>query len=437
MAGLACAVVAVLAATPARAASVSRSFANSIANVPPGSWGNEGLAASPNSSCAITLFGGTLALTDFRFGVAPNIVPAGSVITGVSVRAFATSPDASASLILAAPGGLLSSSRPITVVAGACGTAFVDSGGDGDLWGLSLTDTDVTDAAFGVRVAGIGDQSTTPFRLDGVTITVFFTPPPPPPPAAPTGLGAASQQNRVHLAWTDNSSDETSFSVERATGMGSFAEIGTSSQNVATFDDTTAQCNVEYSYKVRAFRQGDGVYSTYSGVATLTHVCPDLSVTKSTATPTVLVSQTWTWSLAITNGGEGTATFANTQRLLADTLPSGPASYGNVGVVLGGGASGPLSCSVASGILACTATGTVTVPVSGTVTVSVDGSSPSPAAFDNGGSNCAVDPDGALVETVEANNACNTSQVTVQALSIFGDGFESGTLAAWGGSSPP
>jgi len=48
-----------------------------------------------------------------------------------------------------------------------------------------------------------------------------------------------------------------------------------------------------------------------------------------------------------------------------------------------------------------------------------------------------VDPNGLLVETSEANNACNTSQVTVQALAIFGDGFESGTLGAWGGSTPP
>jgi len=419
---------------PALGVQVSRSFANSVGIVN-GSWGGtEGQAASPNGSCAVTLFGGTLSLADFRFGVAPNNVPSGSVITGVRVRVVATSPDSTAAVELVEPGG--STSRPISLASGACGGAFVESGGDGDLWGLSLSDTDVIDSSFGVRVSGQGDEDLGPFRLDGVTITVFFTPPPPPPPAAPTVLGATSQQNRVHLAWTDNSSDETSFSVERSTAVVPFAEIGTSPQDVATFDDATAQCNVDYSYRVRAFRQGDGIYSTYSNVATVTHLCPDLTVTKSTSTPTVVVNQTWTWSLHVANGGTGPATFTELQAILADTLPPAPASFGNVGVSWGGGTSGTLSCEIHSTLLDCLAIGLFTIPAAGTLTVTVDGTSPTPGFFANGGNDCSVDSGGALVETSEMNNACNLSTVEVEALSVFGDGFESGALGAWAGSSP-
>jgi hypothetical protein len=75
--------------------------------------------------------------------------------------------------------------------------------------------------------------------------------------------------------------------------------------------------------------------------------------------------------------------------------------------------------------------------VGGTVTATVDGSTATPGTLVNGGSNCTVDPAGALVETLENNNACDTETVTVQPFAIFGDGFEDGVLPGpWGGATP-
>ena len=42
-----------------------------------------------------------------------------------------------------------------------------------------------------------------------------------PPPAAPSGLSAtAVSSSQINLSWTDNSSDETGFKLERKTGAG-------------------------------------------------------------------------------------------------------------------------------------------------------------------------------------------------------------------------
>ena len=55
----------------------------------------------------------------------------------------------------------------------------------------------------------------------------------PSPPAAPSGLTASPSGNLVLLAWQDNSSNETAFSVERCAGSGctNFAPFATQSAN--------------------------------------------------------------------------------------------------------------------------------------------------------------------------------------------------------------
>ncbi len=78
------------------------------------------------------------------------------------------------------------------------------------------------------------------------------------PPAAPSNLSAtpsapAPTPPTVSLAWTDNSTDETGFAIERALGAGAFAEIATVGAGVTTFLDTTVEPKMTYNYRVRAF----------------------------------------------------------------------------------------------------------------------------------------------------------------------------------------
>lgn len=432
-------VLAMVAGAPAaRAASVTRPAGDFSVTPPAGSgtWNNPSFTTgNADGFCGATL-AGTIKLFSYGF-----TIPADATITGVAVSLTVSSPENSldTQLVLVTAGGSSaprSFNAPNSVSFPNCGGPLA-SGGDGDLWGFTspaLTAADVNDAAFGLRITGTGNEGLGPWRLDAALVTVFYTA----PPGAPTLLDAASAQNEVTLGWTDNANDETDFRIERALDVPSpaFAEVGTSPANTATFHDGSAACNTAYLYRVRAFRQGDGAYSAYSNTDGVTHACPDLVVSKSASASIVLVNQTWTWTLAIANGGSGPATIAASQTLLSDALPG--ASYGNVIVTPGGGVTGTISCGIAASTLTCSATNTVTIPASAGVTVSLDGSSPTPADLVNGGSGCTVDPADALEETIEANNACNASMVSVRLAGIFGDGFEGGALPGpWTGGSTP
>ena len=70
----------------------------------------------------------------------------------------------------------------------------------------------------------------------------------------------------MDLAWSDNSTNESEFRIERCTGAGcsssSFGQIATTGAGVHTFSDTTAAASTTYGYQVRAANSaGASVYS--------------------------------------------------------------------------------------------------------------------------------------------------------------------------------
>lgn len=60
----------------------------------------------------------------------------------------------------------------------------------------------------------------------------------------------------VELSWTDNSSDETGFRIERSTGNGAFVKIGEVSANITSFTDNTATPGETHVYRVAAMTTG-------------------------------------------------------------------------------------------------------------------------------------------------------------------------------------
>lgn len=88
-------------------------------------------------------------------------------------------------------------------------------------------------------------------------------PPPPTPPAAPSNLTATSPRKKViDIAWTDNSSNETGFKIERGTDGVNFTQITTVGANVTTYRNTGLASGVRYYYRVRATNgAGDSGYS--------------------------------------------------------------------------------------------------------------------------------------------------------------------------------
>jgi hypothetical protein len=74
------------------------------------------------------------------------------------------------------------------------------------------------------------------------------------PPAAPGSASAtAMSATRVDVHWTDASSDEMGFEIERATGGGPWLALGSAAAEASQYSDATAAPNTAYSYRVRAF----------------------------------------------------------------------------------------------------------------------------------------------------------------------------------------
>jgi predicted phage tail protein len=90
----------------------------------------------------------------------------------------------------------------------------------------------------------------------------------PPVPNAPINLIATSPtQGQVILNWTDNSTDETGFRIERSSG-GAFTEIGQVGANVATFTDNNLTFGSMLTYRIRAFNAAGN--SNFSNEANIT-----------------------------------------------------------------------------------------------------------------------------------------------------------------------
>src|SRR5437667_307383 len=77
------------------------------------------------------------------------------------------------------------------------------------------------------------------------------------------GFPMQSDAAQLSLSWTDTSSNEDGFSVERKTGTGgTYAEIAAVGANVTSYTDPNLTGGTTYCYQVRAFNTaGDSPYS--------------------------------------------------------------------------------------------------------------------------------------------------------------------------------
>jgi hypothetical protein len=85
-------------------------------------------------------------------------------------------------------------------------------------------------------------------------------------PSAPTNLRTTARTvSRIDLAWTDTSSDESGFELQRSADNVTFTPIATRGSNVTSYSDTGLKRKRRYYYRVRAFRSGSpALYSPFS-----------------------------------------------------------------------------------------------------------------------------------------------------------------------------
>jgi hypothetical protein len=91
-------------------------------------------------------------------------------------------------------------------------------------------------------------------------------------PSAPTNLVVTNGSgNNINLSWSDNSSNEISFKIERKLGTSeTYAQIDTVSANVTSYADVSSKtANRPYIYKVRASNgSGDSAYTNEDDATT-------------------------------------------------------------------------------------------------------------------------------------------------------------------------
>src|SRR5437660_1797557 len=107
-------------------------------------------------------------------------------------------------------------------------------------------------------------------------------------PAAPSSLSAiALSSNQIQLIWQDNSTNESSFKIERApTSTGSWKQIATVGANVTIYTNAGLNASTTYYYRVRAYNQkGNSGYTAVAGATTLAVSTPCTVTISASASP--------------------------------------------------------------------------------------------------------------------------------------------------------
>ncbi len=158
------------------------------------------------------------------------------------------------------------------------------------------------------------------------------------PPADPSNLSASAvSSSQINLAWTDNSSDETGFQIERSTDGANFGQIATVGAGVTAYQNTGLAAGATYWYRVRATNgAGDSGYSNVAS-ATTQNIAPPAAPSNLTATAvsSSQINLAWTDNSSDETGFqiERSTDGANFGQIAA--LGAGVTSYQNSGLAPG------------------------------------------------------------------------------------------------------
>lgn len=86
------------------------------------------------------------------------------------------------------------------------------------------------------------------------------------PPAAPSGVVAyAPNEDRVHVSWIDNATDETGFRIEREVDGGGWSDLGTVPANFEVYRGTAvSSAEATYKFRITALKGAEASSATES-----------------------------------------------------------------------------------------------------------------------------------------------------------------------------
>ncbi len=160
-----------------------------------------------------------------------------------------------------------------------------------------------------------------------------------PGPIAPSGFAAnALSSSSVNLTWTDASTDETGFQIERSLTSGTnFSLITTTAANAVNYSDTGLTPSTRYYYRIRsANSNGNSPYIAEVNVTTpaATPIAP--TGLSATAVSTSTINLSWT---DLSNNETGfqveRSTTSGSGFVLVTTTAANSTSYSNTGLAAG------------------------------------------------------------------------------------------------------
>lgn len=208
----------------------------------------------------------TVSIIDTLTNTVIDTVTAGSAPWGIAVGAegkfaYVTNSDADTVTVIQTADHLIDRTysvgdTPRGVSAPRNGTfAYVVNQGDGSISRIDMDDDAVTEFA-----AGLID--------DAYSMGTFFGDT---PPVKPSGLEAQPRgKSGIDLSWTDESSDEWGFKIERSReDEDSYIQIATVAENSTTYEDFNLSSDTVYFYRIRAYNEAaDSAYSVSASAAT-------------------------------------------------------------------------------------------------------------------------------------------------------------------------
>ena len=155
------------------------------------------------------------------------------------------------------------SGAPFTFVGGSypgtsgdCGSSLAPNATCNMVVKFTATTVGVATGSLSLSYSNVSSFSVTrPLTATGTALTA---------PTAPTGLTAfAAPMTGIMLNWTDNSSNESGFEVERSTTSGAgFVLLTTTAAGVNSYTDSSTSTGTTYYYRVRAINAaGNSAYS--------------------------------------------------------------------------------------------------------------------------------------------------------------------------------